>query len=236
MAKKRFYDVWFVRANTVYREVPYNVVADWVQQGRLQPEDRVRPAGAPDWHELAGFEALNAYLPVAAPTRIGDHAEALEPVELDTGWRPSSEAEDEDVDMIPLIDISLVLLVFFMMTTTVAALSHINVPETKHTAETTDNPEAFWLGIDRDLNGTPLYAISRGTRAPSAEDSGLTESELLARFDERIRQETRAVEVRVAAHREVPVELVHQLTYQLEQRRRSGVQIEQIVAEVNELP
>ena len=38
MAKPpKAFDVWFVTANTVYKGVPYNVVADWAQQGRLAP-------------------------------------------------------------------------------------------------------------------------------------------------------------------------------------------------------
>ena len=37
--KRRFLDVWIVDSNTVYREVPFTVVADWVQQGRLLEDD-----------------------------------------------------------------------------------------------------------------------------------------------------------------------------------------------------
>ncbi len=28
--KRRFLDVWIIESNTVYREVPFQVVADWV--------------------------------------------------------------------------------------------------------------------------------------------------------------------------------------------------------------
>ena len=33
--KKRLLDVWIVGINMVYREVPFAVVTDWLQQGRL---------------------------------------------------------------------------------------------------------------------------------------------------------------------------------------------------------
>ena len=36
--KRRFFDVWIIETNQVYKEVPYTVVADWVQQGRLLEE------------------------------------------------------------------------------------------------------------------------------------------------------------------------------------------------------
>jgi hypothetical protein len=36
MAKKpQVFDVWVVETNTVYKQVPYTVVTDWAQQGRL---------------------------------------------------------------------------------------------------------------------------------------------------------------------------------------------------------
>ena len=47
--------------------------------------------------------------------------------------QPGVGEEDDDPDMIPLIDISLVLLIFFMMTSTVAVVSsQINVPEVQN--------------------------------------------------------------------------------------------------------
>ena len=43
--KRRFLDVWIVESNTVYQEVPFEVVCDWVQQGRLLADDMVKPSG-----------------------------------------------------------------------------------------------------------------------------------------------------------------------------------------------
>src|SRR5271165_4008574 len=111
--KPRTLDVWLVEANTVYREVPYTVVTDWVQQGRLLEDDRVRLVGTTDWLKIADVAALAAYLPKPIP-QAEDRAEALEPVESGMSWRHRPEDEDDDVDMIPLIDVSLVLLIFFM--------------------------------------------------------------------------------------------------------------------------
>ena len=38
--KRRFIDVWLVESNTVYKEVPFAVVTDWVQQGRVLENDK----------------------------------------------------------------------------------------------------------------------------------------------------------------------------------------------------
>ena len=44
--KRRFLDVWIIDRNMVYREVPYTVVTDWVQQSRLLAEDNHTPQGS----------------------------------------------------------------------------------------------------------------------------------------------------------------------------------------------
>src|SRR5271163_3847174 len=101
---KRLLDVWILEINTVYREVPFVVVTDWLQQGRLLREDCVRLTGSKKWHAIEVVPALGPYLPRAEVQRAEDRAEALEPVELGFDVHRPSDEEDEDVDMIPLID------------------------------------------------------------------------------------------------------------------------------------
>src|SRR2546430_4023 len=61
--KRRFLDVWIIEANTVYREVPFDVVADWIQQGRLLEDDKVRPSGTAEWFTIGAVPGFAAYLP-----------------------------------------------------------------------------------------------------------------------------------------------------------------------------
>src|SRR3954453_11033791 len=114
--ERRFLDVWIVESNTVYREVPFTVVADWIQQGRLLEDDMLRPSGTAEWMKVGTSPTFAPYLPKAMPQGAEDQAEAMEPVALDFAWKKRHDEEDDDVDMIPLIDVSLVLLIFFMMT------------------------------------------------------------------------------------------------------------------------
>src|SRR5260370_9370255 len=114
---RQFLDVWIVESNTVYREVPYTVVCDWVQQGRLLEDDNVRKSGTAEWRRIGDVKAFAAFLPKPEPARAADQAEALDRVEFEFGWHKKHIAhEDDEVDMIPLIDVSLVLLIFFMIT------------------------------------------------------------------------------------------------------------------------
>ena len=70
---------------------------------------------------------------------------------MDFDWPKRTGDEDDDVDMIPLIDISLVLLIFFMMTMTVAAISRIQVPDMANAFTIETNPGI--IRIDIDLQG-----------------------------------------------------------------------------------
>ena len=230
---KRFFDLWFVQANTVTKEVPFHVVTDWIQQGRAAPTDKVKPSGTTDWYDLGTVVAFVPYFPEPDTKRPQDAAEAMAPVEMEFDYKKPEEDLDEDVDMIPLIDISLVLLIFFMMTMTAAAISRIMVPEAEHAFTIEANPGV--LRVDIDLrDGQYVYSLGLGTLAPAPEDDNLTSDvELKARLDERLRTITVPPKVRVAAHRDIPTGIVEEVLNALEARRVVG-QLSDVTVEVNE--
>jgi biopolymer transport protein ExbD len=216
--KRRFLDVWIVESNTVYREVPFTVVADWVQQGRLLEDDMLRPSGTAEWSRVGGSPDFAPYLPRAEPFRAEDQAEALEPVQLDFQWKKSREGEgDEDVDMIPLIDVSLVLLIFFMLTATgVGASAFIPTPATDH-GQVVSNPEAVWVGINLEAGNTPVFSVGAGDRAPAPGDRNLpTKQELLQHLGAVLDRQGVPVEVTINAHPDVPSGLVRDITAEME--------------------
>src|SRR5215470_11946428 len=217
--KRRFFDVWIVETNQVYKEVPYTVVADWVQQGRLLEDDRLKPSGTAEWFRLGGMPAFAPYLPKAEPFRAEDHAEALEPVEGGFRWKRPHDEEEEDVDMIPLIDVSLVLLVFFIMTTTGAFFINITTPATVF-ATVTDNPEILWIGIDyKDEN--PIYSLGFGTQQETDKENRdlLAQESVVKRLDVILADlEAKGktpVEVQIKAHEQLPAGLVTRMRVEL---------------------
>ena len=230
---KRFFDLWFVQANNVIKEVPFHVVTDWLQQGRATGDDRVKPSGTADWVPVGAVVAFQPYLLQLVPIRAEDPAEALEPVEMDFDWRRTEPEEDDDVDMIPLIDVSLVLLVFFMMTTTVSALSRINVPPMSNVTSIDTNPGIIRIDIDL-RNGDRVYSLGLGNQAPAPEDDNLTtDVELMSRLQARLDVVTEPPKVRVAAHKDVQTQYVEDVLSFLEARRVRN-QIRDVTIEVNE--
>ena len=229
---KRFFDAWFVTTNTVYKEVPYNVVTDWVQQGRLGSEDMLKPSGTANWFRIGGLEMFQPYLP--APDPIADVVASREPVEFEVPWKRSHADDDEDVDMIPLIDISLVLLIFFMMTTTIAAISRISVPEMSNATKIDKAIGVLRIDLERK-NGQIVYSLAIDKDMPSEDAFELNSVDTL--FD-RLNGVLSTIttdkpKVRLAADKTMPTGEVEEVTRRLNRLRDAG-SIREWTVEVNE--
>jgi biopolymer transport protein ExbD len=223
--KKFQFDVWLTHANTVYRGVPYEVVTDWIQQGRLLEDDRIRPVGTEEWFVLAKVPAFSGYLPKHETLRTDQHAEALEPVESGFVWGHKGEDEDADPDMIPLIDVSLVLLIFFMMTSQVAsAISSIRVPEvvTQEQLVEADRPRTVWIGIDYpSMDQPPAYTFRVDLEELKESNASMNEEQVLNKLKD-IASKYKIPEVRLAAHRQLSFDLVRHMAVELEKLKNEG--------------
>jgi biopolymer transport protein ExbD len=225
--KQRLLDVWVMELNTVYREVPFVVVTDWLQQGRLLGDDCVRLAGSKKWHHVSAVPAFAPYVPKVEPHRAEDKAEALEPVELGFDWgHTTREEEDEDVDMIPLIDISLVLLIFFMMTASVGSgvLSNIDTPSARHQLATIAKG-SYWVGIDtrsragtteKDEQGRPLPWYSLGREQTELVAPTRELPEVTGALGKELQPLQGEVKVRLRGDRTLPIETIKGVTLALQ--------------------
>lgn len=218
--KRRFIDVWIVDSNAVYREVPFTVVCDWIQQGRLLPEDMVRSSGTPTWQRLDSMMSLTPYLPRPEPFRADDQAEALEPVHAEFEWKPPKDEEDSDVDMIPLIDVSLVLLVFFMMTFTSSAGLAGLIATPKIPDAPIGDTSGIWININAEgEKHEPVYTLgSDGTPSKEDADRNIRDlKQMLSRLTLMLDQKTGRVDVTINAHKDLEDGAVMEVTKALGQ-------------------
>src|SRR5262249_42493031 len=150
-------------------------------------------------------------------------------------WKKPADDGDEDVDMIPLIDISLVLLIFFMMTTAIAAISRISVPDAFNATKIESDPEIVRIDIDLK-DGKLIYALATGTRNPAPEDDNLgSDVELMTRLDQKLSGLSTAPKIRIAAHGDIEYYLVDEVMKGLDRRLEKN-QIREYAVEVNERP
>lgn len=240
------FDVWFVTANQVYKAVPFTVVTDWAEQGRLGAGDQLRPTGVDcAWVRVADHPQISDFLFVrttapatpatTATVEPGAATDSREPIELDIGWRKRTDDDDDDVDMIPLIDISLVLLIFFMMTAAVATVSPIAVPDMKYASPLAKEANAITVDIDRRGSGEVIYHVRIGNASAAPEDANLANlGLLLTRLDARLAEFTKPPEVRIACNKELPRERVRDVARELDKRKQTG-RVAYYGAEVNEV-
>jgi biopolymer transport protein ExbD len=220
-AKRRFLDVWIIEGNTVYKEVPFDVVADWVQQGRLLEGDMLRPSGTSEWTALGGMSEFAVYLPKpATEPEIESQVEPMEPIETGFHWKRKIDDEDSEVDMIPLIDVSLVLLIFFMLTTnpeTSAAGPQIATPPAVY-ASVVNAPDEVWVGINlvKNAAGDPIQVYSLGVGAKADARNLATRQELLDHLAILLANKEH-INLTIHANAEVPSGDVRDLTVALEQ-------------------
>lgn len=236
MAKApKAFDVWFLSANTVYKAVPYGVVADWAQQGRLAATDMVKVAGSTGaWTAVSADELLADYLPRATSARVAVPAEPAAaataepgqpvhetPVELpepeELSFRRPPGEEDDDVDMIPLIDVSMVLLVFFILMRAAGALAPVDVPEMRYAGQPNNDPNAISINIDKKNADTVLYSVHKGQTPPTPDHDNLpTPESAIAALKDMLAGSTQPPVVRIACHKDLPRERVYELSRELE--------------------
>src|SRR5262249_6550223 len=140
-------------------------------------------------------------------------------------WKPAGRDDDEEVDMIPLIDVSLVLLIFFMMTaglTGAAGFRFFGLPPTED-GDVTAHPTKVWVGI-RGAKGGP-YSCSVGVdgKAATEENRGLpSPHDAVVRLQD-ILKDGPPVELTINAEAEVPAGVVRDLTVAIEKKLRAKV-------------
>ena len=172
----------------------------------------VKPSGTKDWIRLGDAPDLTPYLPRPEPHRADDRAEALEAVELEFRYKRAHDEEDDDVDMIPLIDVSLVLLIFFMLTASaVGAASLVDNPEAEN-GTMADNPGSMRIDITLDADGSPIYALGLGDAPAAADDADLrTRDAVLDRLKARLARTAEPVELIINADKHLKAKVVRDM-------------------------
>jgi biopolymer transport protein ExbD len=213
------YDVYIAATKKGFRDVPYTAVVEWIQQVRLKPEDRIRLGGTSAWRFLRDAEEFAAHFPHAPALQAGDMAEALDSIDLGYESPARPEEEEEDPDMIPLIDISLVLLVFFMMTAAANLVSTAPVETPVAEFANVMPPDRMLIVGLTQVNGDLRYYL--GERKVTEEELSSEVSAMVARGG--------AKEAVVKADARIPFDTVQKLL-----RLLANAKVERVEAGVRE--
>ena len=133
--------------------------------------------------------------------------------------------------MIPLIDVSLVLLVFFIMTATITVAGlNVDVPPI-------ENPgllvtDTYWIGIQRKPDGRASYSV--GSDKTGNAGSELTEDQAIARLEALLNDVESAVDLRISANRGLANGLVMATAEKVELLKLKQKKLRNIYSEVRE--
>ncbi|NLF72586.1 MAG: biopolymer transporter ExbD [Candidatus Anammoximicrobium sp.] len=188
-------DVKIVKTGRVYERVPLEKLRRWVAERRVLPDDLVRPVGATRWLRVAtapelASPAVQAPAQPTSPTR----KPAAKPATAATGdlgipapakTRPRRRfrfLEDTTMDMMPMIDVTFQLLIFFMFANQLANPNPIEVPEARYgrgimpdgkQAILVDDQGRYYLGEStKPENIAPLEQVIRVVADNAASANG----------------------------------------------------------------
>ncbi|MBX9581885.1 MAG: biopolymer transporter ExbD, partial [Gemmataceae bacterium] len=163
-------------------------------------------------------------------------AEVPEPADQDAAFRSDLGTEDDEVDMIPLIDISMVLLVFFIIISATGALSPVDVPDMRYAGNLEAVADSITMTIERGGPDEVYYTVREGQAAAKPENARLkNDVEALAALDAIVAERTRPPEVRLACAKDLPSDRVLELSRELKKRADKN-RILTFLATVNEAP
>jgi len=154
----KYYDVWIIKANQVIREIPAHTILQWIGERRLIVRDKIRPSGTAEWFEVGQHPSLLYTLP------------QKENIEPDDSESPvpifqKHHMVDDDIDMIPLIDVSLVLLVYFLMSTSsMGSGTSTKLPIAEY-ASVKGLKDQAWIEIDNNKTYTVGFAERKKDQA-----------------------------------------------------------------------
>ena len=199
---------WQVRhegSPRVVRDLSLQQIVDGLRDGLWETTDEVVGPGETRWQAIESHPQL---------AEIAMDIEDL---------RPPRHQEATSLDLNALIDISLVLLIFFMMTASVSTgiLSTIATPSAQHQLAAITQG-SFWVGVDsknrggiKGEEGATWYSFGKDIKETVAPTQDLSEvSGALAKELEKA--EAGEVKIRIRGDRNLPIETIKSVVVQLQ--------------------
>jgi biopolymer transport protein ExbD len=130
-------DLKVVALDRVYRNVPRQTLCQWAVEGRIAQADLVAPVGTQSWSSVLEQPWLSAAMPRGVLRPATEATEFDPEVEADaaTSWvarRSKRKYDEAEMDMTPMIDVTFQLLIFFMLTNSLANPAPLAVAEAEY--------------------------------------------------------------------------------------------------------
>jgi biopolymer transport protein ExbD len=126
--------LWTVKkkdSNKLYSNIPFLTLKAWILEARVSPHDLVTNPDIAKWIEAG---KISEFAPFFAPDSFG--TDVVSSQDMGLPWQTEAE-EDVDFDITPMIDVTFLLLTFFLATATFAIheIKNISIPKAFHTQQ-----------------------------------------------------------------------------------------------------
>lgn len=141
--------VWSVKKKSsgkIYQKLPFATLKAWILEARIDPDDLVTNAVLQKWTDAGDIDEL---APFFAPESLG--SDVVSGGEIAFPWQTSGKGSDDvELDLTPMIDITFLLLTFFLATATFAIhqVKNVDIPKATHVQE--HKQEKLAITIDKD--------------------------------------------------------------------------------------
>lgn len=201
----KYYDVWIIKSNQVIREIPANTIFQWIQERRLIGRDKIRPAGTADWFDIS----LHPYLANISPLKENPETEIYE---VSTQSFSKHQGIEDDIDMIPLIDVSLVLLVYFLMSTSTLGSSNSTKLPVAEYASVQGIKDQAWI----EIGNNKTFTVGFAERKKDQSTKFTTEDKLIAYLQDEIKKGQGSKEITLYAPGDISAGTIRNLITSIE--------------------
>ncbi len=164
----------------VYEKIPFSILKSWVLEARVLPEDLVCSDLMENWLKASEIEELKLLF---FPEGSGSDLLAIKGMEFP--WK-SQEIEPAELDFTPLIDMTFLLLIFFISTATFTMheIKNIQVPKAAVTQKFEERKLAVTIDKNRRIClGRTEVALSNLKKTLMDEVSKTREQDLILAAD-----------------------------------------------------
>ena len=131
-----------------YTKIPFGTLKAWILEARIDPQDFVTNAALREWVPADSIAELASFF---APDAMG--SDVVSGQEMSFPWQQRQAGDDVDLDLTPMIDVTFLLLTFFLANATFAMhqVKNVDVPKAAYTQEYKQDKLAVSVDKDRKI-------------------------------------------------------------------------------------
>ena len=148
MDKSELWHLKKKKSGKEYPNIPFDALKTWIFEARVETYDYLRTSSMKKWVKASSIKEL---APFFAPASLG--SDVISSQDVGFSFLGDNDEEELSIELTPMIDVTFLLLIFFMVTATFAIheVKNIQVPKASHTEKAKKEKLSIAIGTDRKI-------------------------------------------------------------------------------------